>query len=76
MAAQKSAIAITTDDNNDLAQKITALYVGQAGDLSLILRNDTTPVLLKAVPIGTVLNLSIKRIRSTGTTAAQLIGFF
>lgn len=76
MSTPRSAITITPNNDTDLTRPISQLYVGQAGDIEVILSKDTNPVILKAVPIGTMLYLSVKRIRAAGTTAALLIGFY
>lgn len=64
------AQAVIPDDDDDIAPAI--LYVGQAGDITAILADDTDSVLFKAVPIG-VFPVIVKRVLSTGTTAAHLI---
>jgi hypothetical protein len=70
----RSAVEITPDDNNDLDPMISAVFVGQGGDISLVLTKDSTPVLLKGVSAGTILNLAVKKILATGTTAQFLVG--
>lgn len=44
-----------------------AIYVGGAGDVTLMMGDNST-VLFTAVPVGTVLMISAKRIMSTGST--------
>lgn len=51
-----------------------ALYVGVTGDVTLVPRNSTTPVLYKAVPAGTVLRVAFQGVNATGTTATNMIG--
>lgn len=70
-----SAWAITPNDSTDLVRSTRALYVGSAGDLKILLVDDTTPVTLVGVQAGTIYPLRIKRIYSAGTTAGSLIGF-
>lgn len=70
--------AITPDDNNDLATNTRAIYVGGAGNISALAACDGvgTPVVFTAVPVGTVLPICARRIRSTGTTATLLIALY
>lgn len=72
----RKSYSITPNDGADLPSVITKLYVGGAGDITLELLRDTTPVVLKAVPVGTLIEgLSIKKIHATGTSATFLVGF-
>lgn len=50
-----------------------ALYVGGTGHLNLE-RFDGGTCLISAVPAGTMLPLSGKRVRSTSTTATLIVG--
>lgn len=68
-----TAAAVTPNDSNDLAVTARALYVGGAGDLSLVLVGDTAAVTFAAVPAGSVLPLRVKRVRATGTTATAIV---
>ena len=85
----RRAIAVTPNDNNDVTKGggdnapsyASALYVGVAGDISLITAGDNsangagTPVLFKAVPVG-VLNVQVRRVKATGTTATNIVGLY
>jgi hypothetical protein len=50
-----------------------ALYVGTAGDVSLVTAGGTT-VLFKNVPAGSWLPVVSSRVNLTGTTAGALVG--
>lgn len=69
-----SAFAITPSDNTDLIVITTALYVGFAGDVSLICSGDTTPVIFYNIHSGSFLPLHVKRVTSSGTTASGIVG--
>lgn len=72
----KYAFAITPSDADDLAMNTRAIYVGGAGNLRVILAGDTTAVTFTAVPVGTVLNIRVKKVMSTSTTATALVGLY
>ncbi len=65
-------------DTVDLAddKRPAAIYVGAGGDLNLELFKDAdgSATLFKSVPTGTVLELRVRRIHTTGTTATLLVG--
>lgn len=70
----RQGFAITPADGADLATVTRALYIGGAGDIVAILAGDTSPLTFRNVPAGTVLPLRVLRLRSTGTTATNLVG--
>lgn len=66
--------AIVPDDGQCLPMMARKLYVGGAGDLNAVLRDDiTTPTLFKAVPAGTILDIWVRQVMLTGTTATNLV---
>jgi hypothetical protein len=56
------------------------LYVGGAGNVTLITAGDTsnelqgTPVTYEGVPAGTYLHVQVRAVLATGTTATQIVG--
>lgn len=73
--AQK-AFAIEPDDNNDLAESTRALWVGGAGDISVIMVGDTAAVTFAGAQAGSLIPLRVKRVRSTSTTATSIVGVY
>lgn len=71
-----AAVAVTPSDDNDLTVRARSLYVGGAGNVSVILTPGTSPVLFTAVPAGTILPLHVSRVRSTGTTATAIVALW
>jgi hypothetical protein len=67
--------AVTPSDSVDLTQVTRALYVGGAGDVTLITAGGDT-ALFKAVPVGTTLNVRAARVTATGTTATNLLALW
>lgn len=71
------ARAVTPHNTNDLPDGCRALYVGGAGDISLITAfGDGTAVVFVGVPAGTILPVRCRRVRATGTTATNLVALF
>lgn len=65
------AVAVTPDDNNDLAEAPSILYIGVSGNVNVDLAKEGTVTYL-SVPVG-FLNVYVKRVRATGTTATNII---
>lgn len=49
------------------------IWVGGAGDLAVLLRGDTVPVTIVAVPAGSLLPLDASKVMSTSTTATSIV---
>jgi hypothetical protein len=72
----RQAVAITPDDDTDLDDPTRGLYVGAAGDVAVILADDSAAVTFTALAAGIVHPLAVKRVRATGTTAEDIIGVY
>ena len=72
----RNAYAVTPDDGTDLTMSSRALWVGAAGNVSVILVNDSGAVTIVGVPAGSLLPFAVKRVRSTGTTAASIVALY
>lgn len=69
--------SVTPDDDNDLPDTPTrGVLVGVAGDVSVIGFGDENPVTLPALVAGVIHPISVKRIRSTGTTATSIVAVY
>ncbi len=70
--------AVTPSDTVQLSDDTHALYIGGAGDVAVIFAEDATltPVTLKAVPVGTVLPVSVIQVMATGTTATNIVALY
>lgn len=69
------AAAVTLSDTVDLAPYAKALYVGVAGDVTVLPINatdDTHTVLFKAHPVG-YMPVQVRRVLATGTTATNIV---
>ena len=65
--------AVTPSDGTDLPEVTRALYVGATGAVAVTLASGAD-ITLTGVPGGSLLPLRIKRIKTTGTTAAAMVG--
>jgi hypothetical protein len=75
----RRASAITPADGTLLTNFFRKIYVGGTGDLKVTMAGDGpagTPVVIKAAPVGTVLDIQVCIVWATGTTATNLTGFF
>lgn len=66
------AVAVTPNDANDLAYVAKRLWVGGAGNVTLITLGGDT-VEYASVPAGTYLNVRASRVKATGTTATNIV---
>jgi hypothetical protein len=69
------AFAITPHDTNELAYVTRGLYVGGAGDVTIITNNDET-VTLSGARAGAIIPIRAKQVKATGTTATLLVGLY
>lgn len=74
IAPAKSAYTISPNDNADLPSATKAIYVGNEGDVTLRAIDDDSDVLFRNLAAGTVLAVRARAIRSSGTTATDLVG--
>lgn len=68
------AFAVTKSDTTVFPRPTKALYVGGAGDVAVLLADDTSSVVFSAVPAGTFLPVRVSKVLSTGTTATLILG--
>lgn len=69
--------AVTPHDTNVLAKgTCDAIYVGGAGNVTVRSADDASNVTFIAVPVGTILPVRTKQVRSTATTATNLVALF
>jgi hypothetical protein len=75
----RRAVPVTPFDNADLADVPTSIYVGTAGDITMIgvdASSGASGVLWKNVPAGTILPFRPRRILATGTSAANILALY
>ncbi len=72
----RNGFSVVPDDGTDLPVNCRDLYIGGSGDVSAILVGDSSPVIFKNIPTGSILPISVKRVVSTLTTAADIVGLY
>jgi hypothetical protein len=73
LASAIDAAVVVPNDAADLDYVTRSIYVGTAGDVTLMLRSASAPVTYKNVSAGSRLMVSATRIYATGTTASNLL---
>jgi hypothetical protein len=74
LGASTYFVPVTPDDTNGLSYATRALYVGTTGSINVTASdNPDTPTLFVAVPAGAVLDISVNKVLSTGTTASNIV---
>jgi hypothetical protein len=71
-----TAVAVTPNDSADLARVATrGLYIGGDGNLSVVMSGGGT-VAFTGLLGGTILPVRVDRVRSTGTTAQDIVALY
>lgn len=74
MTPAGTCFAIAPDDTAEFARATKAIYVGTGGDLALRPVNGAADVIFRNLPAGFILDVRVRAVRQTGTTAADLVG--
>lgn len=67
--------AVTKHDTNELTKVCRALYIGGAGAVTLV-TSDGTTLAFAALPVGTLLPVRAKQVKSTGTDATNIVALY
>jgi hypothetical protein len=73
MAPAEHAVAVTPDDDNDLASPSNALYIGTTGDVAVITTGGDT-ITFANVPVG-ILPVQVARVLEA-TTATDIVAMW
>jgi hypothetical protein len=73
-APAQDAFAVTPSDVTNFSAVARSLWIGVAGDVTLITLGSNTAVLFKNVPQGSMLPVMCIRVNATGTTATNIVG--
>ena len=70
-----NALVVTPSDTISLAMPTRSIYIGGAGNLSVLMAGGQT-TLFSALPVGTILPVSCLRINATNTTATLIVAMW
>lgn len=76
MQPARNLAAVTPSDSTDLANVAKGLWVGGAGNVSIIAADDSAAVLISGVAAGTLLPIRAKRVLATNTTATLIVNLY
>lgn len=72
----RQCLAVTPSDTDTFAFPVT-IYVGVAGDVAIIpAGGPATPVVFKNLPAGSLVPVEVSQVRSTATTATNLVAIY
>jgi hypothetical protein len=74
VAPARQAFGITPNDSQDLTLFTKAIYVGTGGSITLRTVNSDADVVFNNVQSGSILDIRCRAIRTTGTSAAGIVG--
>lgn len=72
----KGSYAVTPSDATVLSPLPRALYVGGAGNVAVMLSEDSAAVTLIGVAAGQTLPVRAKRVMATNTTATNIVALY
>lgn len=70
----RDAFAITPHDTSEIDPLPKAIFVGTGGNITLRAADGSADVVFKNVASGQILDVRARFIRTTGTTAADIVG--
>lgn len=68
-----AGFAVTPSDSTVFSSTHRALYIGGAGDVTVRMVRDGSQLTFSAVPVGTLLPVSVDKVLATGTTATLIL---
>lgn len=71
-----NAVAVTPSNTDVLDPPCKSLYVGVAGNLALVLADDSAAVTFVGVSVGQILPVRAKQVLATGTTASSIVALY
>jgi len=74
--ASANYAAVTPSDSVNLPYITRGLYVGVAGNVSVVLPNSSTVVTFVGVPAGQILPIQTTRVNAALTTATSIVALF
>lgn len=73
-APAETCFAIAPDDAAELPVATKAIFIGTGGDVTLRLVADEEDVAFRNLASGSILDVRVRAIRASGTTASDIVG--
>lgn len=73
-APAETCFAIEPSDTDELQVGTKAIFVGTGGDVTLRLIADEEDVVFRNLASGSVLDVRVRAVRASGTTATDIVG--
>lgn len=73
-APASRCFAITPSDSAAIPVSTKAIYVGGGGDIAVLTVGSDTPVTFRNTIAGSILDVRVRQVLATGTTAQDLVG--
>ena len=74
IAPSSDCFAITPNDTQELSKATKAIYVGSGGDLVVRPVGSSADVTFRNVIGGSILDVRVRAVRETGTSALDIVG--
>lgn len=74
MAPSENFFPIVPSDSEEIELATKAVFVGQGGNLAVMPLKGQSPVVFANIADGSVIDIRVRAILATGTTAAQIVG--
>ena len=74
IAPSADCFAIVPDDTQELAKASKAIYIGTGGNVVLKAVDSEDFVTFRNIVSGSILDIRVRAIRATGTTAQDIVG--
>lgn len=74
VAPASDCFPIAPNDSSDVPKATKALFVGTGGDIVLRSVSGAADVTFRNLPDGSILDVRVRAVRATGTSASNLVG--
>ncbi len=75
LLAARKFVAVTASDSTDLGET-RALWIGTGGNVAVIGIDDSAAVTIPSVPDGSRLDIAVKKVMLTNTTASGIVAWY
>ena len=69
-------VSVTTSDSTIYNPPLRGLYIGGAGNVAVVLADDTNAVTLTGLAVGVFHPIEVKKVMSANTTATAIVGSY